>query len=490
MEFERIPVILKRYDFGAKMAICQKSSMEIMSTNGLIEVKKLREKVLPWELETFALFSVTTVNEYSNQKFETEKDNRRFIDIIATIRNYKHPRLKLAHEKNKFVDYFLIVTGLTQFQIQESTYYKLYRYNYMFNFKNNNIDMKEHFIKKFGVDYEEFVKFGFLLRILYANKVPDPKIILYLFGKYNHVLKWLMIEREKFVSLQEKFTSDITQYIYGFKYFYQFPFISYKQTIYMPLPHLLLQSVTTSLLFRLTEGNGELRQLFGKDVLENYLIHICNFSTCFDEVASDYAYKYKGGERRTLDIMIRKGDQCFMLDSKSMVPRAALRDLSEDAIDATLNRMVDSVVQVYRHLVERFQIEYYPFAEKIKFNREDIFGAVILLEDSYYRREEIMTKAAEVLKINLEGAEFKYLCSNVKILSLYEIESMIFQNEDVFELLMKNRNNKQNWFDYSLSNDLNNKEKRLINNISEFMEDIKQYLYEFVEEIEEKGLIV
>ncbi|MEY2195747.1 hypothetical protein AB7942_23885 [Neobacillus sp. BF23-41] len=489
MEFERIPKVLKRYDFGSKMAICQRNSMEIMSTNGLIEVDKLRKKALPWELETFALFSATTLNEYSNFKFADKKDIRRFYEIISAIREYVHPRLKFAKENNQFADYFMIVTGLNQFQIQEDIYYKIYRYKYLFNFKNANVDMKKQFLKKFGSEYEEFIKLGFTINFLFANEFVDPNIYLYLLKKYNHVVTRLLIEREAYVSLQENITRDITQYLYGFKYFYQFPFISYQQTIYLPLPHLIMHSVTSSLLFRLTEGNGSLRQLFGKEVLENYLFHICNLSQDFDEVASDRPYNYKGGERRTLDIMIRKGEQCFMLDSKSMVPSASLRDLTEKDLEGTLDRLVKSVVQVYRHLVERFQTEYFPFEENIKFKKENVFGAVILLEDSFFRREKIMKKAAEVLKINIESDEYKYLCSNVKVLGLYEIEKMIFQEEEIFQLLKENQNNKQKWFDYTLLYGWDNKEKRLIKDINQVVENIKDVLNEFIDELGEEGLI-
>lgn len=36
LDFKRIPVVLKRYDFKGKMKICREHSKELMSINGLI----------------------------------------------------------------------------------------------------------------------------------------------------------------------------------------------------------------------------------------------------------------------------------------------------------------------------------------------------------------------------------------------------------------------------------------------------------------------
>ncbi|HDR7211034.1 TPA: hypothetical protein QCX03_004165, partial [Bacillus cytotoxicus] len=84
MSFERIPILLKRYDFKSKMDICQQYSKEIMSIDGLVSANELINKVLPWEIETFALFSTITFKEYSGRKFEDPKEQRNFIKIINT----------------------------------------------------------------------------------------------------------------------------------------------------------------------------------------------------------------------------------------------------------------------------------------------------------------------------------------------------------------------------------------------------------------------
>ncbi|MCG3797473.1 hypothetical protein LT343_29815 [Bacillus toyonensis] len=492
MDFERIPILLKRYDFGEKMNVCQAHSKELMSIGGLISIDEWRGKALPWDLETFALFSVITLGEYSDRRFDDIKGRKQFTKIINAIKNYLPPKLEIAQDNNRFFDYFMIVTGLNQFQIQEDIDTKIYRYSYIFNFENKNVNMKQQFTEKFGCSYDEFKKFGFIIHSLFSreiNKSITSDIYDYVIRRYSNVTQHLLIDRADYVSLQEKIIHDITQYIYGFKYFYQFPFISYNQEIFLPLPHLIIQSVTSSLLFRLTEGNNKLRELFGKEVLESYILHICGLSEWFDEVIAEYPYKYKRNNKRTLDIMIRKGNKCLMLDSKSMSPRVSLRNLKNQDVEHTVNRMVTAVIQVYEQITERFQNEYYPFSVKVDFLKENIFGAVILNEDSYILREIIMTKAAEKLNIDHGSEEYKYLCSNVKLMGLYEFEKMIFQQENVLQLLMNNRQNESKWFDFSFINYHEKNDKGVIEEISQVSENMKEILMEFVQELVKEGLI-
>lgn len=463
-----------------------------MSINGLIPIDELIGKPLPWELETFALFSVITFGEYSNRKFEGKNEIKQFIEIINTIKNYQPPKLEAVLDNNRFLDYLIIVTALNQFQLQENMLNKIYRYSYIFNFQNENLNMKQQFVDKFDCSYDEFKKLGLIIYCYFSrefDKFRTSSIYDYILRKYNHVIQHLIIDRSGYISLQEKITKDITHYMYGFKYFYQFPFISYNQDIFLPLPHLIMESVTSSLLFRLTEGNDRLRESFGKEVLEGYILKICRLSEYFDEVIAERQYDYKRNKKRTLDVMIRKGKQCLMLDSKSMSPRVSLRNLTEKDIEHTINRIVDSVIQVYQHITERFQKEYNPFNVEADFLKENIFGAVVLFEDSYIRRDTIMFKVAEKLKLDYSSEEFKYLCSNVKLMRLYELEKMIFQKEDILQLLMNNRQDEGKWFDFSFINYSKRNKKIVIEDILRIDENLNEILNEFIHELAVEGII-
>ncbi|WP_404335125.1 hypothetical protein [Planococcus rifietoensis] len=485
MEFKRLPIILKRYDFGSKMRIAQKNSMEIMDFNGIVRKDKLVNRYLPWELETFALLSISTGKEDDNQNFQGVKGVKKFNQIMNSIRNYAHPKIFSKDEEDNLFDYFLIVTGLTQFPIQEDIHYKSYRYQYIFNFKNEKVDMGEEFRVKFENEYQDYLDLGIILTLNFMSK-NHSQVLKYIMTEYKHIVKNLTIERQQFIELQSKITTNYQQYLYGFKYYYQYPFITYNEKIYLPLPHLIMQSVTSSLLFRLTEGNKELRAAFGKEALENYILHILKMTNQFDEIVGDFRYPSKNGGRDTLDAMVRRDEYCFMIDSKSMAPRLGLRDLTKEDIQATVCRLAKAVVQVYRHLTERLFKEYFPFGKNSQFLPENIFGAVIVLEESYIRREVVIKKAADLMSIREGTEEYRYLCSNIKILSLYGLERMVFEDHDIIAKLIENRDSEKNWFAYNL---LGNEEinQEVCEEIELIIKRNSQTMEAFIEKLKKAG---
>jgi len=54
MDYERLPVILKRYSFIEKMRVLQYYSKQIMNING---IELTSGQPMAWELETFLLFA-------------------------------------------------------------------------------------------------------------------------------------------------------------------------------------------------------------------------------------------------------------------------------------------------------------------------------------------------------------------------------------------------------------------------------------------------
>lgn len=457
MEYNKIPVVLKRYSFEGKMQICTEYSSKLVDINGLINVENFMGNPHPWELETFALFSVLSINEYDNKKFNTTISRRQFTAIINSFRAYMPTVLESSKNDMKFIEYYMIVAGLTQFQIQEPFIYKYHRYNYFFNFKNEKVNMSVEFFNKYGTDYKDFVEFGWLINAFYSKNYKhnddNKKIVDFLFKKYRHVLIKLVIERENLILLQHEVSSNIDDYVYCFKYFYQFPFVMYEEKFYLPLPHLLFQSVTSSLLFRLTEGNNGLRNSFGKEVLESYLFDITNSSFNYEEIKQELDYKGPKGDDRSLDLMIKHKNQCLLIDVKSMSPKISIRNLEIEAIDFTQNRLIKQLVNLYNHIKTKFMQEYFPFNKNSEFTKENIFGFVVILEDSYIRREIIHQKAAAILEIHTESDDYKWMCANLRIVSLSDYERLIFHDENIFDHLTFSRDTESTWFNFTIYQD-------------------------------------
>lgn len=183
MEYERIPVYLNRYSFSSKMSICFKYSLKTMKLLEMVEPDKLRSLILPWDLETFLLF-VAKGKEYQSLNI-SEKNERKFLEIIRTIRaNDSSNRFKSQGEGN--LAYELIMhLGMIQFDLQEAQIYKYFRYNYFYNFQNDEIDMTSIFQNMFGAKYEDFWSLSIVLNVFLTT------------GKATRAMQNLIIERYK-----------------------------------------------------------------------------------------------------------------------------------------------------------------------------------------------------------------------------------------------------------------------------------------------------
>ncbi len=137
----------------------------------------------------------------------------------------------------------------------------------------------------------------------------------------------------------KKITENIEDYISCLRPSYKYPLIRRKDELYFPLPHLIVRSITSALLYRLTEDNSELRDKFGKEILEAYLLKLMQESLVYDEVYGERIFlKEHKNKAKTLDVMVRDGDEYIMLDSKASVPSIGLRVYDEKHIKKKLLR--------------------------------------------------------------------------------------------------------------------------------------------------------
>lgn len=445
MEYRNLSKILNRYSFEEKMNIMQKYSRDIMSVNGF-DVTKRQDIPMPWELETFSFFAINN-SEYNSKSFKGKGINE-FIKMINTIKSYNHKELKNNKEKNYFLIKLFSCLALSQFEIQEFYLYKYFRYYFIFN----HISLKDRFSSKFGYIYDEFLEFGFLCNVAFSfDKSNINDILDYLFRKYNNIVSQLSISRNKYKELINRFSNNIDDYMYCVRPIHSYPIIIEKK-LYIPLPHCLLKATSSSLLYRLTENNNKLREILGKDVLEDYLYKIINDSNVYDEVIKEKDYIFKKQNRKTTDLMIRKDDDYLFIDSKSLVPKSNIRLMDEESISNEINIHVKNVIQIYNHLRKRYFKEYNFF--KIKqsmYNNDKLWGLIVVLEDDYIKRDEIYLRVSDELKTIKDSNEYIWLINHIKIVSLYEIEKFTFSKKDIIyplkEQLKSNRP-----YDFSLNN--------------------------------------
>ena len=488
VEYSRIPIIMKRYSLEEKFAVCQKESKRIIDA---FPAGKTDSIFLPWEVEVFALFSIMAFPEYGSGTFKG-KGEKQFYKIMESIRSYVHPELRHEAAGRDWAKKFMMVTSLQQFKSQEDIRHRIYRYRQLFSFVNGKVNMPALFKAKYNCTYKELWFPVLTIYLLMSKPNQDiSKILNYIITKNLDVLSLLIMDRTKFIEWQNKKIPDgIDSYYYGFKYFYPYPFIEYDKYIYVPLPHLLIDSVTDSILTRLTFGEDNLRSLIGKEVIENYLFEILKDSEAYDEIEKEILYMREGkNQYASPDVMVRVAEKCILFDCKMAVPKLSLRDFSKKDIEKCVSDIAKNVIQLYQQ-INFFNDDYRPFKYQGEIYRDNIFGVVVLLEEHYLSREDIYQQVFDLLKISAESLDANYISSHVKIVGLNEIEDTSFNKDCFIHRLVSNANDESAKYNYRLINNapLRQKEAGLSDGFAGFIQEIESEARLFAEELKEQGL--
>lgn len=435
IEYSRLPAMLKRYKLQDKMRYAETYSRQLMYRNVRNNPAKLREGILPWELESFVLLSIKA-EEWTHNDLE----QRRFIQIINGIRNAEHPVLVKKEENEQFAKWLVMVLAATQFDYEESFWHKMYRVSYYFSYVSGAIDMSKEFQMKFDTDYQKVLTFSLALWIIYISEIKDINFCKSkLIEQCPKEVELLTISREDFIVELEKNATAPIDYLYCLRPSYSYPFIRCKEDIYLPLPHLLPRAATSSLVFRLTDGNDRLREIIGREVFESYLFSILSSYQEFEQVEKEIIYtKGKFQNQRSADVMTHIGNQIICFDSKSYVPKVALRTFSETAYSAELSRLGKAVKQMYEQIHNKFGVEYNPFDIIVDDDKSNIWGIVVVSENPFINLEDIYAETRKLLKPEITDKEFEWLKGHIGIASLSSIEHQVFSSGDILSVIQRN----------------------------------------------------
>lgn len=438
-KYENLPRLLKRFSFEEKMKMATIQSCKSIAFNN--NMKKGLDKIgiFPWVLETFVMLSMEA-KEHTNGNFQYKNENK-FFKMCNAI--WDATSVILERQCGKFSAADIIFTGsaLTQFHLQESSVIKLYRFWRIFSDNTEPTKLEEVFKKKTGAEYDDFLMLGYVLKTLFLvqsenNYRIKQKTLHYLLEiKFKNVSDYFLISRENYVKMQKHFTyesDDIYKYTYSLCPSYQYVLVENDGKIYFPLPHLIDQCITSSLLCRITEKDNHLRNQIGKNILENYLFDIIKDSNVYDEVYKEQTYKKRGREAKSPDVLTRQNDDILLVDSKSTIPNIGIRLFDPDGFDKNINIVAENVSKLYKQ-IEMFD-KYNPFKDCVSCGNKNIWGLVIVLEDAYINRKYYYEKAKEKLGIE-DDMKFNWLISHIKVVSLYEVESVCLQGGSLIEAI-------------------------------------------------------
>lgn len=434
MNYDDIYRPLSRTSFASKMARAFYASIKTMSLNGQVESDILRTIFLPEEIETFVLNSVVA-KEYHDREM-TEKQ---FFDVMNAIRNYQPPdyykKLKTDHLK-----WILPTIGAVQFESQEYSYFRLYRHHCLFSFSNDDVDVDMEFQKKFAHSFDDYAAIVVTIQALLVQRSLNA------FWSYLEKLSlkspWffsnLMLTREKYKEELSQFAQSKEDYKYCLRPSYSYPFIEYKGKIFLPTPHLLIQSITTAMMNRLTFENFDLREKIGKHSCEGYLLKIVRNSGLFDEVKAEYEYE-KG--QKTLDIMTRKGNIALLIDSKLYSPKVKLRTYDEESYEKDVDRIVKALKQAYIHAHDRFQRVYYPFNADV----EDVYALVVVYQEGYIDLGVLYDRVAQKLSIAKGSEEYLWFWKHIGFTDIATISRFLLTKTNIITELFHHENVSDKW---------------------------------------------
>lgn len=427
-QYQNLSKLLKRFSFQEKMYIASYHSSKAISFSGDIRRKYGCSGVFPWCIETFVMLAMES-SEYGSGDFRG-KNEKKFIQMCNAIWSATETELNKSCGRFSFIDIFFACTGLIQFSIQENPWVIQYRYWKIFNDDSHPVCMKTVFKEKMGADYEDFLLLGRVLQILFkaqidnhAVSIPQRALKHLLFERFSGAAKQLVISREEYVSLQRKLAgnaNDTYRYIYSLRPSYQYALVREKDVIYFPLPHLLNANITSALYYRVTENDDALRGEAGKYLWEKYLMGLINGAGCYDKVFPEQPYRFNGCAAKSPDILACQGKEVLFLDSKSTVPSIGIRLMDTNAFESNINIVGENIKKLYNQ-IHRFE-KYNPFGQAASKNKDDHWGIVTVLEDSYIPRKRYYEKAGEMLGIKVDSEEWNWMITQIKVISFYEIE--------------------------------------------------------------------
>lgn len=437
--YERLPVLLKRFSFAEKMRIACIYSSHAIGFDSKNRHAAQPRTVLPWCIETFVMLAMEA-KEYQDGDF-TGKNESKFIKMCNAIWSATSILAEKTCGRFSSVDLMLPIFGLTQFQLQEMESIKRFRYWRIFNDNSSPVHLKKTFKEKMGTDYEDFLLLGSVLQVLFYAQGQNGQLAIsqkafrYLIDeKFPLAAQKLIITRADYISRQKFFINDDSdpyKYVFSLCPSTQHPLIEHNGAIYFPLPHMLTQSVTSSLLYRITEGNDQLRTDVGKHIWERYLLDTIKDTGLYDEVYAEQAYRHLGSNANSPDVLARQGNSVLFMDSKSTVPALGLRIFDSASYEKNIAIVADYMVKLYKQIL-RFS-EYNPFSGNVSSNTEDYWGIVVVLEDSYIRRQYYYERAKNVLELEDNSPHWKWFLTHIKVASLYEVERLCLVGKSIVD---------------------------------------------------------
>lgn len=467
MEYENLSKKFRRYSLEDLVGFCCYHSSQFMKG---LENKYGPNTAWPWLLDAFALFAI----KYGGENIiQNGYDEKLFTKMYVTIMDHLSKFFEQKSDEYNSTDFFY----LSEFGLQkkyQNHKTKLYRHYLLFN----DPDFKKIYLNLYQNDYIDYLSLAFnftaVFELLKTEEValkPHKYLDIcnYTYSKYADLIKisGTSISRSDFIEYYVKNNITDDDYKYCFNILWWQPFITVDKNVYTPCPFHIIDALTTSFVFKLTDGDDEKRTSFGKP-FQNYVFNLISKSEQFDEVIDEYEY---GKSQNTSDALTRYGNNYILFEIKAYTPRINTQLGKQQDIKYSIDRLAEIIEQLYKHLKFKFQVEYWFNNEVHEAPAPEInkWGIAIINEDLFIDREKIYKAAATNLKISLDSEEYKFLVEHILIANIDEFEKCCIFGESIFNKIKKRYDSKEffSFFEYEQHKDLNNENYKNYNKLFE-----------------------
>ncbi len=424
---------LDRYNFPDKAQRCFEHSRLCCSAIWPVDISVPLLPPYPWDIETLFMYAVQL--PIIPGKENISMDDKAFLSAIAMISAVFAPHI--TQRRNLTATEIFAIVAPQQFPLQEAQVVRYLRYHYLFTYTDEQIDLQSRFREKFGVAYIEYAALIILLMIYLENHTASSSLDLALIAQNTSkmIADHLTMDRSDYCEqLNNIYTGEhgYLEYHYCVRPSYQFPFVRHNNSCYCPLPHLLPHCIGLSMFYRVINELQLMEQM--GHVIEKYIFDIMKSSNAYDSIHQEVEYKKcHHNVGKSPDVMARIGNEILLIESKSTKPSKDMRRLDEQAMAHHVDIVASAVTQLFKRIRE---LSYYnPFCELNSISKENIWGIVVVFEDSYVPKVNYFTSAASKLDIEIGSNDYLWLVTHIRVMSLNQLEVACLSGQNLVQHL-------------------------------------------------------
>jgi hypothetical protein len=412
-----------------RLEICENLSKQRMMKNAPKPASMINTKIEPYnhELEMIAFNSVIVDNRLGFDELPLKW-------ILSCTRFIRSQEFLTEQTKNYGVLKLISALGFTQFEGQQHFDQLYYRYNYLYNYQSGNVDMKTVFFNKFGISYEmlQRIVLHFQLWALMDkhNLNADQFLKQKLKKKYFSLLAFLIKKRDDFIEEYQDITANDDFFSFlDLNLLIKYPIIDYNNKLFIPYVPYIIYAITKTLMFRITEGDNQLRSLIGKNVIEGYVQNLLQKSNVTNKLTIINEFYYENGKKSS-DFIVQSNTELLFIEVKFFNQGLKLRTFDQTFLEDVFNKISGYIFQVYRNF------HYYSKGEMNHILKPNLYpvGIIVLYDDFLFIKDSIYDTALKMInhEFNLESTK-EDLAKKILIMPLTSFETILRESkQDIF----------------------------------------------------------